>query len=165
MISIIWEKLAGDSIDPVNLRKWQAYHKKEHQKWWGAMSRILWFDNLRLRYHGSKEVRLRRQEDGSLGNLAATCHLEESASHHSPSFSFFKEAEEICESLQNPNLGHSLLGRERVRSTLLQILHLKQISYTHNFLWILLNWIHEHTLEARGKPSTFVSAGRARRTS
>ena len=39
-----------------------------------------------LRYHGSKGVRAYRQEDGVIGNLAATCHLEESASHHIGTF-------------------------------------------------------------------------------
>ena len=47
--------------------------------------------NLSQRYHWSKGVRDRQHEDGVSGNLAVTCHLEESASHH---------------------LGHSLLQRE-----------------------------------------------------
>ena len=46
------------------------------------MSRILHLVNMGLRYGGSKGVQVSRLEDGSLGNLAAPCHLEESASHH-----------------------------------------------------------------------------------
>ena len=43
---------------------------------------ILHLLNMVLRYRGSKGVRAYRQEDGSIGNLAVTRHLEESASHH-----------------------------------------------------------------------------------
>ena len=46
------------------------------------MSRILHLVNMGLRYGRSKGVRETRLEDGGLGNLAATCHLEENASHH-----------------------------------------------------------------------------------
>ena len=46
------------------------------------MSRILHLVNMRLRYGRSKGVRAYRQEEPPLGNLAAPCHLEESASHH-----------------------------------------------------------------------------------
>ena len=46
------------------------------------MSRILHLVNMGLRYGRSKGVRDYRLEDGVLGNLAAPCHLEESASHH-----------------------------------------------------------------------------------
>ena len=38
--------------------------------------------NMRLRTLGSKGVQVTRQEDGVIGNLAVTRHLEESASHH-----------------------------------------------------------------------------------
>ena len=38
--------------------------------------------NMGLRYGRSKGVRAHRQEEPPLGNLAAPCHLEESASHH-----------------------------------------------------------------------------------
>ena len=50
------------------------------------MSRILHLVNLSQRYRGSKGSPGRRQEDGVIGNLAAPCHLEESASHHNDDF-------------------------------------------------------------------------------
>ena len=46
------------------------------------MSRILWFINMGMRTLGSKGVQVTRQEDGVIGNLAVTRHLEESASQH-----------------------------------------------------------------------------------
>ena len=46
------------------------------------MSRILHLVNMGLRYGRSKGVRETRLEEPPLGNLAAPCHLEESASHH-----------------------------------------------------------------------------------
>ena len=46
------------------------------------MSRILRLLNMSLRYGRSKGVRAHRQEEPPLGSLAATCHLQESASHH-----------------------------------------------------------------------------------
>ena len=46
------------------------------------MSRILHLVNMVQRYHKSKGVREYRQEEPPLGSLAATPHLEESASHH-----------------------------------------------------------------------------------
>ena len=46
------------------------------------MSRILHLINMGLRYLGSKGVREYRLEEPPLGSLAASCHLEENASHH-----------------------------------------------------------------------------------
>ena len=48
----------------------------------GTGRRVLRTMNLVRRYRGSKGVRNHRQEEPPLGNLAATCHWEESASHH-----------------------------------------------------------------------------------
>ena len=71
------------------------------------MSRILHLVNMGLRDGRSKGVREHRLEELPLCSLAAPCHLEESASHH-----YY-------------NLGHSLLQMEGVRSTLLQVKHVK----------------------------------------
>ena len=46
------------------------------------MSRILHFVNMGARYDRSKGAREHRLEEPPLSNLAAPCHLEESASHH-----------------------------------------------------------------------------------
>ena len=46
------------------------------------MSSLRHLVNMGLRYCISNGVRLYRLEDGVIGNLADTCHLEESASHH-----------------------------------------------------------------------------------
>ena len=67
-------------MDPGKLGRRRVYHRKEYQKSLGLMSRILYLVNMGLRYGSSKGVREHRQEDRSIGNLAATCHLEESAS-------------------------------------------------------------------------------------
>ena len=65
------------------------------------MSRIIHCINLGLRYGRSKGVREHRQEDGVIGNLAAPCHREESASHHSPSLASLRKQGKLCESLEN----------------------------------------------------------------
>ena len=46
------------------------------------MSRILHLVNMSQRYHGSKGVRESTLEEPPWTSLAAPCHLEESASHH-----------------------------------------------------------------------------------
>ena len=46
------------------------------------MSSLKHLVNMGLRYGRSKGVQVTRQEDGVIGNLAVTRHLEESASHH-----------------------------------------------------------------------------------
>ena len=74
------------------------------------MSRILHLVNMGLRYGRSKGVRETRLEEPPLGNLAAPCHLEESASHH---------------------LGHPSRERGGVRSTLLQVI---QVTYVVNIM-------------------------------
>ena len=50
------------------------------------ISRILHLVNMGLRYGRSKGVRETRLEEPPIGNLAAPCHLEESASHQNPSY-------------------------------------------------------------------------------
>ena len=44
---------------------------------------FIYLMNMGLRYRGLKDVVKYRQEEPPLSNLAAPCHLEESASHHS----------------------------------------------------------------------------------
>ena len=79
---IIFEKWSGDSRVPVIAQENQVYHRKEHQKLWGSMSRMIHLMNFSHWKLGSKGARLCRQEEPPLGSLAVACHLEESASHH-----------------------------------------------------------------------------------
>ena len=99
--------------------------------------------DLGQRYHVSKGGRELRQEDGVLGNLAAPGHREESASHHflimkiaikgvpatndgdPPDFPLRGSYQRKPEESASHNLGHSLLVREGVRSTLLSRVHMK----------------------------------------
>ena len=76
------------SYDPVVAQKNHIYHRKEHQKLWGITSSMKHLMNLITRYHCSKGVRESEVEEPPLGSLAATCYLEESASHHFINFIF-----------------------------------------------------------------------------
>ena len=98
----------GSLGPPGNLEE-SASHQ-ERQKLLGFTSAIIHLMNLGQRYLGSKGVQVSRQEDGVLGSLGPPGDLEESASNH---------------------LGHSLLVREGVRSTLLSREHMEKCSKNH----------------------------------
>ena len=66
--------------------------------------------NVVQRYRGSKGVLAYRQEETPLGNLAATCHREDSASHH--------VQEHLGSHEGVSNLGHSSSHIRGVRSNL-----------------------------------------------
>ena len=64
-----WRKRAGISIDPVKLERRRTYHRKEHQKSWGFMSRIIHLMNLSHGCRGSTGVQDYRQEEPPLGQF------------------------------------------------------------------------------------------------
>jgi len=76
-----WQKRADITRVPVLAQKRQAYHMKDYWKWLWHMSSFFQSVDLSPRYHWSKGSQVTRQEEPPLGNLAATCHREESASH------------------------------------------------------------------------------------
>ena len=82
MIFMIFQNRSGATMVPSIYRKNQVYHRKERQKLWGLISRMIHLMNFSHWKLGSKGVTLCRQEEPPLGSLAVACHREESASHH-----------------------------------------------------------------------------------
>ena len=78
----IFEKWSDVSILPVKIQGRPCYHRKERRKSWEYTPKIIHLMYLSQRYHWSKGVRERQQEDRVTGNLASPGHLDESASHH-----------------------------------------------------------------------------------